>query len=67
MLAEVVKCTLSVKRSNALKRAWEQTRKTLRKERNSLTIIMLNGLRATKDGMQAINGFSSVNANRGIL
>ena len=57
VLGKVIKCALSL----------SINKKTLSKERSSLSITALNGLRAVEDGVSNEGGLSNVPVNKGML
>ena len=62
VLTKVIKCALSLSHGNAdNERSLSVNKKTSSKERTSLSIIALNGLRATEDGIRDMDGLSNVN------
>ena len=68
VLTKVIKCALSLSHSNAdHKMSLSVNKKTLSKERTSLSITKLNGLRATEDGIRNMDGLSNVNVSKNML
>ena len=68
MLGKVIKCTLSLSHGNAdNERSLSINKNTLCKERSSLSITALNGLRAVEDGVRNEGGLSNVAVNKGML
>ena len=68
VLAKVVKCALSLSHGNAdSERSLSVNKKTLTKERSSLSITSLNGLRATQDGVKSMNGLSNITVTKDML
>ena len=63
-LGKVVKCALSLSHGNVDN---EINKNTLSKERSSLSITALNGLRAVEDGVRNEGGLSNVAVNKGML
>ena len=57
VLTKVIKCTLSLSHGNAdNERSLSVKKKTLSKERTSLSVTTLNALRATEDGIRNMEG-----------
>ena len=68
MLGKVIKCALSLSHGNAdNERSLSINKNTLSKERSSLSITALNGLRAVEDGVRNEGGLSNVDVNKGTL
>ena len=68
MLGKVFKCALSLSHGNAdNERSLSINKNTLCKERSSLSITALNGLRAVEDGVRNEGGLSNVAVNKGML
>ena len=68
VLTKVIKCALSLSHGNAdNERSLSVNKKTLSKERTSLSITTLNGLRATEDGIRNMDGLSNVNVSKNML
>ena len=68
MLGKVIKCALSLSHGNAdNERSLSINKNTLCKERSSLSITALNGLRAVEDGVRNEGGISNVAVNKGML
>ena len=68
MFGKVIKCALSLSRGNAdNERSLSINKNTLSKERSSLSITALNGLRAVEDGVRNEGGLSNVAVNKGML
>ena len=68
VLGKVIKCALSLSHGNAdNERSLSINKKTLSKERSSLSITALNGLRAVEDGVSNEGGLSNVPVNKGML
>ena len=68
MLGKVIKCALSPSHGNAdNERSLSINKNTLSKERSSLSITALNGLRAVEDGVRNEGGLSNVAVNKGML
>ena len=68
MLGKVIKCALSLSHGNAdNERSLSINKNTLSKERSSLSITALNGLRAVEDGVRNEGGLSNVDVNKGML
>ena len=68
MLGKVIKCALSPSHGNAdNERSLSINKSTLSKERSSLSITALNGLRAVEDGVRNEGGLSNVAVNKGML
>ena len=70
MLGKVIKCALSLSHGNAdNERSLSINKNTLskEKERSSLSITALNGLRAVEDGVRNEGGLSNVAVNKGML
>ena len=68
MLGKVIKCALSLSHGNAdNERSLSINKNTLSKERSSLSITALNGLRAVEDGVRNEGGLSNVAVNKGML
>ena len=68
ILGKVIKCALSLSHGNAdNERSLSITKNTLSKERSSLSITALNGLRAVEDGVRNEGGLSNVAVNKGML
>ena len=67
MLGKVIKCALSLSHGNAdNERSLSINKNTLSKERSSLSITALNGLRA-EDGVRNEGELSNVAVNKGML
>ena len=67
VLGKVIKCALSLSHGNAdNERSLSINRNTLSKERSSLSITTLNGLRAVEDGVRNEGGISNVAVNKGM-
>ena len=68
VLTKVIKCALSLSHGNAdNEKISSLNKKTLSKERTSLSITTLNGLRATEDGIRNMNGLSNVTVSKNML
>ena len=68
MFGKVIKCALSLSHGNAdNERSLSINKNTLSKERSSLSITALNGLRAVEDGVSNEGGLSNVAVNKGML
>ena len=68
MLGKVIKCALSLSHGNAdNERILSINKNTLSKERSSLSITALNGLRAAENGIRNEGGLSNVAVNKGML
>ena len=68
VLGKVIKCALSLSHGNAgNRRSLSINKNTLSKERSSLSITALNGLRAVEDGVRNEGGLSNVAVNKGML
>ena len=68
MLGKVIKCALSLSQGKANnERSLSINKNTLSKERSSLSITALNGLRAVEDGVRNEGGLSNVAVNKGML
>lgn len=68
VLAKVVKCALSLSHGNAdSERSLSLNKKTLTKERSSLSITSVNGLRATQDGVKSMSGLSNITVTKEML
>ena len=68
MLGKVIKCALSLSHGNAdNERSLSKNKNTLFKERSSLSITALNGLRAVEDGVRNEGGLSNVAVKKGML
>ena len=68
VLGKVIKCALSLSHGNAdNERSLSINKNTLSKERSSLSITALNGLRAVEDGVRNEGGLSNVAVNKGML
>ena len=68
MLGKVIKCALSLSHGNAdNERSLSINKNTLSKERSSLSITALNGLRAVEDGVRNEGGLINVAVNKGVL
>ena len=68
VLTKVIKCALSLSHGNAdNERSLSVNKKTLSKERTSLSITTQNGLRATEDGIRNMDGLSNVNVSKNML
>ena len=68
MLGKVIKCALSLSHGNTdNERSLSINKNTLSKERSSLSITALNGLRAVEDGVRNEGGLSNVAVNKGML
>ena len=68
MLGKVIKCALSLSYGNTdNERSSSINKNTLSKERSSLSITALNGLRAVEDGVRNKGGLSNVTVNKGML
>ena len=68
LLGKVIKCALSLSHGNAdNERSLSINKNTLSKERSSLSITALNGLRAIEDGVRNEGGRSNVAENKGML
>ena len=68
MLGKVIKCALSLSHGNAdNERSLSINKNTLSKERSSLSITALNGLRAVEDSVRNEGGLSNVAVNKGVL
>ena len=68
ILGKVIKCALSLSHGNAdNERSLSINKNTLSKERSSLSITALNGLRAVEDGVRNEGGLSNVTVNKGML
>ena len=67
MLGKVIKCALGLSHGNAdNERSLSINKNTLSKERSSLSITALNGLRAVEDGVRNEGGLS-IAVNKGML
>ena len=56
MLAKTVNCALGLCQGNAdSERSLSLNKKTLSKDRSGLSIVILNGLQATVDGIRNVN------------
>ena len=65
VLTKVIKCALALSHGNVdNERSLSVKEKTLSKERTSLSITTLNGLRATEDGIRNMDGLSHVNVSK---
>ena len=63
-----MKCALSLSHGNAdNERSLSVNKKTLSKERTSLSITTLNDLRATEDGIRNMDGLSNVSVSKNML
>ena len=68
VLTKVIRCALSLSHGNAdNERSLSVNKKTLSKERTSLSISTLNGLRATEDGTRNTDGLSNVDVSKNML
>ena len=68
MLGKVIKCALSLSHGNAdNERSLSINKNTLCKERSSLSITALNGLRAVEDGVRNEGGLTNVAVNKDML
>ena len=68
MLGKVIKCALSLSHGNAdNERSLSINKNTLSKERISLSITALNGLRAVENGVKNEGGLSNVAVNKSML
>ena len=68
VLTKVIKCLLSLSQGKADNElSLSVNKKTLSKERTSISITALNGLRATEDGIRNVDGLSNVNISKNIL
>ena len=68
VLGKVIKCALSLSHGNAdNERSFSINKNTLSKERSSLSITALNGLRAVEDGVRNEGELSNVAVNKGML
>ena len=68
VLTKVIKCALSLSHGSADdERSLSVNKKILSKERTSLSITTLNGLRATEDGIRNMDGLSNVNVSKNML
>ena len=68
VLPKMNKCALSLSHGNAdNERSLSVSRKTLSKERTSLSITTVNGLRAIEDGIRTMDGLSNVNVSKNML
>ena len=68
VLGKVIKCALSLSHGNAdNERSLSINKDTLSKERSSLSITALNGLKAVEDGVRNEGGHSNVAVNKGML
>ena len=68
MLGKVIKCALNLSHCNAdNERSLSISKNILSKERSSLSITALNGLRAVEDGVRNEGGLSNVAVNKGML
>ena len=67
-LFDFIKYALSFSHGNTdNERSLSINKNALSKERSSLSIIALNGLRAVEDGVENEGGLSNVAANKGML
>ena len=68
VLAKVIKCGLSLSHDNGdNERSSSVNKKTLSKEKTSLSITTLNGLRTTEDGIRNMDGLSNVNVSKNMF
>ena len=68
VLRKVIKCALGLSHGNAdNERSLSINKNTLSKERSSLSITALNGLRAVEDGIRNEGGLHNVAVNKGML
>ena len=68
VLTKVIKCALSLSHGNAdNERSLSVNKKTLSKERTSLSITTLNGLWATEDCIKNMDGLSKLNVSKNML
>ena len=68
VLAKAVKCALTLSHGNAdNERSLSVNKKTLTKERASLSTTTLNGMRATEDGIKSMNGLSNISVTKAML
>ena len=68
VLAKAVKYALTLSHGNAdNERSLSVNKKTLTKERASLSTTTLNGLRATEDGIKSMNGLSNISVTKAML
>ena len=68
VLGKVIKCALSLFHGNAdNERSLSINKNTLSKERSSLSITALNGLRAVEDGVRNEGGLNNVGVSKGML
>ena len=68
VLGKVIKCALSLSHGNAdNERSLSINKNTLSKEKSSLSITALNGLRAVEDGVRNEGGLSKVAVDKGML
>ena len=68
MLAKTVKCALGLSHGNTdNERSLSVNKKTLSKERSGLSIVTLNGLQATDDGIGIVNGLSKIVVTKEML
>ena len=63
-----MKCALTLSHGNAdNERSVSVNKKTLTKERASLSTTTLNGLRATEDGIKSMNGLCNISVTKAML
>ena len=68
VLAKAVKCALTLSHGNADNDgSLSVSKKTLTKERASLSTTTLNGLRVTEDGIKIMNGLSNISVTKAML
>ena len=68
LLGKVIKCALSLSHGNAdNEKSLSINKNTLSKERSSLSVTTLNGLRAVEDGVRNEGGLRNVPVNKGML
>ena len=68
VLGKLIKCALSLSHGNAdNERSLPINKNTLSKERSTLSITALNGLRAVEDDVRNEGGLSNVAVNKGML
>ena len=68
MLPKTLKCTLGLSLGNAdNERSLSVNKKTLSKERSGLSIVTMNCLQATDDGIRNVNGLSNIVVTKEML
>ena len=68
VLTKVIKCAICLSHGNAdTERSLSVKKKTLTKGRTKLSIVTLNGLRTTEDGIKNMGGLSNVTVRKDML